>query len=295
MKRPILCAGRLYCDLIFADTPRMPTAGTEVFAAGLSLHGGGGAFITGATLAALGHPVSQFSVLPAAPFDKVVSDAMARYGVSAGLCQPADKNSDPQVTVAITGAGDRAFLTRADGPAIPDTDAIDFGSLGHLHISELRTLQDHPELLDQAKAANITISLDCGWQDSFDPDVGRLIADVDVFLPNEVEAEALTNVGISPTCAALTVVKCGANGARARHRDADDWVQISTTPVPVLDATGAGDAFNGGFLSRWLDQAPLDVCIANGNTCGAAAVQAIGGASGVRELVRRRPLSRAGS
>ena len=35
---PVLCAGRLYCDLIFTGVPRFPSLGTEVFAGGLGLH-----------------------------------------------------------------------------------------------------------------------------------------------------------------------------------------------------------------------------------------------------------------
>ena len=283
MKKPILCAGRLYCDLVFTDVPRLPTLGTEVFAPSLSLHAGGGAFISGATLAALGHPVSQFSILPAAPFDAVVLADLAAHGVSADACHTVD-GVDAQITVAISSAKDRAFLTRADGPALPDLSTIDFRDFAHLHVGELRTLQDNPALLDRAKAAGLTISLDCGWQDDFAPDLADLIAAVDVFLPNEAEAAALAALGIPEACAALTVIKSGEHGARARLRSDADWTQISASPVPVLDATGAGDAFNGGFLSQWLDNRPLARCITQGNACGAAAVQALGGAGALKEF-----------
>ena len=60
----VLSVGRLYCDLIFTDLPRMPTMGTEVYAGGFGVHAGGGAFITAAHLAALGHP-SALSAIPA--------------------------------------------------------------------------------------------------------------------------------------------------------------------------------------------------------------------------------------
>lgn len=282
MRKPILCAGRLYCDLVFTDVPRLPTLGTEVFAPGLSLHAGGGAFISGATLAALGHPVSQCSILPAAPFDAVVLAELAAHGVSASQCRAAE-GADPQVTVAIGSAGDRAFLTRADGPALPDLRRVDFQRFAHLHIGELRTLEDNPGLLTQAKAAGLTVSLDCGWQDAFAPDVAGLIAAVDVFLPNAAEAEALTRIGVPKDCAALTVIKDGERGARARRRTDTDWTHVPASPVPVLDATGAGDAFNGGFLSQWLDGQPLERCIGKGNACGAATVQIVGGAGALKD------------
>lgn len=285
MSKPILCAGRLYCDLVFANTPRMPTLGTEVFAPDLSLCAGGGAFITGATLAAMDHAVWQFSTLPAAPFDAIVLDHMADHRVVTSACKPAPLGTDPQITVAIGTAADRAFLTRADGPAIPNPASLNFADFSHLHIGELRTLQDTPELLPLARAAGLTISLDSSWQDAFDSDVADLIARVDVFMPNEREAAALAAVGIPECCAPLTVIKSGTKGARARSRGDTAWRHNATAPVKVLDATGAGDAFNAGFLTRWLEGAPLDQCLAKGNDCGAAAVSVVGGAGGLPRTV----------
>lgn len=278
MSKPVLCAGRLYCDLVFADVPRLPTLGTEVFAPSVSLHAGGGAFITGATLSALLHPVALLSTLPAAPFDTIVLADMATHGLSATRCEPSDTSLDPQITVAIATQDDRAFLTRAAGPALPDFADMDFSSFAHLHIGELRTLQDAPTLIEHARAAGLTISLDCGWQDDFDPSVAELIASVDIFLPNECEARALTARGIPETCAALTVVKSGNKGARGCARSDAEWTHCGIPAnVTVRDATGAGDAFNAGFLTGWLDQASLRDCLANGNACGASAVQVVGG------------------
>lgn len=276
MIKPILCAGRLYCDLVFTGAPRLPTAGTEVFASGLSLHAGGGAFITAATFAALGHKVHQFSRLPVAPFDGIVLSEIDRLGVGRRYCVPATPCSDPQITIAMTTPDDRAFLTRADGPALPDLSSIDWVGFRHLHIGELATLQEYPTLIEHARNAGLTLSLDCGWQDQFDAQAADLIAAVDVFLPSENELSALTSLEIPETCAPLTIVKCGPNGSRAS--DGRAWTHRKGTAVATVDATGAGDAFNAGFLSKWLANAPLVDCLDHGNACGAVAVQSSGGA-----------------
>ena len=60
----VLCVGRLYCDLIFSDVPRLPTPGTEVYANGLELHLGGGAVITAQHLDSLGRGVALSAFLP---------------------------------------------------------------------------------------------------------------------------------------------------------------------------------------------------------------------------------------
>lgn len=84
--RNVVCAGRLYCDLVFSGTGRLPTMGQEIFAEGLSLHAGGGAFITAAWLAALGRNADLVATLPAAPFEDTVRDQIARAGVGASGC-----------------------------------------------------------------------------------------------------------------------------------------------------------------------------------------------------------------
>ena len=59
-------------------------------------------------------------------------------------------------------------------------------------------------------------------------------------------------VGFAP----LVVVKRGAGGATAliRASDAGDVgrLEVATRPLPVADTTGAGDAFDAGFLAAWL-------------------------------------------
>ena len=273
----VLCAGRLYCDLIFTGTPRLPTHGTEVFAQGLTLHAGGGAFITAATLAKLGVEAGLASILPAPPFESSVQSDMRTHRVDASLCEPAVDGQDPQITTAIATDDDRAFVTRASGVAVPDITAKTLKGYQHLHIGELRTLQEHPHLVQAAQSAGVTTSLDCSWQDKFDPNAAQLIETIDVFMPSENEEAALSEVGISKTCAALTVVKCGPKGARARRHGEPDWLTAPTHPVEVVDATGAGDAFNGGFLSRWLVGAALSDCLDTANRCGAIAIQGAGG------------------
>jgi len=49
--------------------------------------------------------------------------------------------------------------------------------------------------------------------------------------------------------------------------------------VRSIDATGAGDAFNGGFLHAYLAGWPLKDCLRAGNICGALATTGAGGSS----------------
>jgi len=280
----VVCAGRVYCDLIFTGVPQMPVLGQEVFADELALHAGGGAFITAATFAALGLKTSVAATLPAPPFDGLVRNALTLADVDASLCQESATGAQPQITVATVFGGDRAFLTHKTGAAVPEVSFADTG-FTHLHIGELATLAQQPELLDKARAAGMTVSSDCGW----DADVigaGRdltdLIAGLDVFLPNASEFDGLIASGLDQGKLPLTVVKLGDQGAKLW--DGQSWYTAPTTPVEAVDTTGAGDAFNGGFLSQWLAKAPYAQCLNRANTCGAATVQHVGGTGGLHVL-----------
>ncbi|QPH52927.1 carbohydrate kinase family protein [Pontivivens ytuae] len=280
----VLCVGRVYCDLVFIGVPSDPALGREVFADGLSLHAGGGAAITAGWLASLGRRAELCAHLPAAPFDTPVTRELKAAEVGMELCAPAS-TPEPQITVAMVRGDDRAFLTRAPGPVAPMPEAADLKRLGvgHLHVGELRTLVERPDLIDLARAAGATLSSDCGWDDALDASCAPLVAALDVFLPNEDEAAQLTSLGLPPCPAPLTVVKRGADGAEAREGG-----RSTTRPAPrieVIDATGAGDAFAAGFLSRWLEGAPLDDALQTGVACGALAVTRPGGLSAARKPV----------
>ena len=98
----VLSVGRLYCDLIFTELPKMPTLGEEVFAGGLSIKPGGGAFITAAYVAALGRPVSLASALPSGPFAAALMAELEASGVDLSASQAMPDTLDPQITVAMT-------------------------------------------------------------------------------------------------------------------------------------------------------------------------------------------------
>jgi len=51
--------------------------------------------------------------------------------------------------------------------------------------------------------------------------------------------------------------------------------------VPVVDATGAGDAFNGGFLHAFLRGSTWDDCLRAGNICGSLTASQPGGMQGL--------------
>lgn len=276
----ILCAGRIYCDLVFSGLESGPEPGREVFADRLALCAGGGAYITAAYLSALGAEAGLMGVLPAAPLGACVTREMAVNRVASHCTQAAD--GDPQITVALAQGGDRSFITRRVGAAIAQAD---LPPARHLHIGELTTALAHPGLIAKARSRGMTVSLDCSWDaDALaDPRAAEAIASVDIFLPNAAEMAALAEAGIAVDPVLMTVVKRGAEGATLIGADRAR-LGAAATPATPIDTTGAGDAFNAGFLAAWLDGADLEDALRLANRCGAIAVGRIGGAGALPDL-----------
>ncbi|HZD06593.1 MAG TPA: PfkB family carbohydrate kinase, partial [Candidatus Limnocylindrales bacterium] len=105
---------------------------------------------------------------------------------------------------------------------------------------------------------------------------------VDVFLPNEREARKIAGtddldaaVQKLASIVPVVVVKLGAEGAIAQR--GGETFRSPAIDVPVVDAVGAGDSFNAGFLSQYVRGANLHSCLAAGNLVGALSATRPGG------------------
>lgn len=288
----VLCVGRVYCDIIFTGIDDLPKLGEEKFASGVSLHAGGGAFITAAYLASLGRPVSLLATLPSGPFASFIRDELVHSGINIDYCEESDCQDGPQLTVALSMQNDRAFITKRSSAALP-CKAInwqDYPRVSHLHIGELATLAEYPKLIEDAHEAGVTVSLDCSWDDDVfaRSDLTSLIKGLDVFLPNEAEFQQLAKLGCSVEDSCLCVIKLGAAGARATQ--SGQTTSCPATAVNVIDTTGAGDAFNSGFINGWLTGMSVKECLELGNECGARAVSGVGGFTNPAPQPKKHPI-----
>ncbi len=287
----VLSIGRIYCDLIFTGLDEMPVLGRELFAGGLDIAAGGGAFISAAHVAQVGRKVALVSRLGTDTLSRGVGEQIRDSGIDLRFIEHA-ADAGPQITVAAVVGKDRAFLTRRAGPAQPQTleAALAWPEAQHLHIAEYATLHEMPDLVSRAKAQGLTVSLDPSWDASliYAPGFLEACRGVDVFLPNLEEAEAIT--GSADPQVAITMLgksfptvalKGGPSGAWVTS--GDGILHGPAKPVPVVDTTGAGDAFNAGFLHAWLDGGPLPSCLSAGIDAGSLAVQTAGGATALRK------------
>jgi sugar/nucleoside kinase (ribokinase family) len=196
------------------------------------------------------------------------------------------------VTVVLSGGHDRAMLTHAGTTGELRRSMIDpdlVGRARHVHVSsyflQRALVPDLPALLKEARGAGVTTSVDPNWDPggTWDDGLLALLPEVDVFLPNEVEALSLARISVIDDAigrlrssgAGTVVVKSAARGAAAAQ--ASDLIHVPAIATRLVDSTGAGDSFDAGFLAGFLANEPLRRCLEIGNVCGALSTLAIGG------------------
>ena len=160
----------------------------------------------------------------------------------------------------------------------------------HVHVGSVFLLDalrpDLPELLRTARAGGATTSVDCNGdpRGTWDGGLRATLAETDVFLPNAVEATAITGIDdVAEAARALVAlgprvvaVKLGEEGAMVATA-AGELIRVPAWPVRPLDTTGAGDSFDAGFLTGWLGGWSLLDCLSLGAVCGALSTLGIGG------------------
>jgi sugar/nucleoside kinase (ribokinase family) len=142
-----------------------------------------------------------------------------------------------------------------------------------------------PRLFEQAKNAGIPVSFDLAsygivreYRDGIRDDLGKY---VDIVFANELEAAEFAGTGdpesmldaLAELCP-VAAVKLGALGSIVRMDGRT--VRVAPEPANPVDATGAGDLWQAGFLFGWLHHAAPEVCGRIGSILGAAAVSNFG-------------------
>jgi sugar/nucleoside kinase (ribokinase family) len=149
------------------------------------------------------------------------------------------------------------------------------------------------------RAEGVTTSWDFGWDPSLPrrAGFGALMRAVDFVFMNEPEFAMYARRLVTPD--SIAIVKLGARGSRWVAADAT--LHAAATRVRAVDTTGAGDAFNAGFLYGFLRGGSPRACLEMGNYVGARSTKAAGGIDALPRrparsaFVRARPARRSGN
>jgi sugar/nucleoside kinase (ribokinase family) len=286
----LLVLGDANPDLVLTGDVEPAFGQAERLVDGAHLTVGGSGAIVAAGAARLGLRVGLCGVVGDDRFGGFLRDELEHRGVDVGGLV-IDANRPTGVTVVLARPDDRAILTHPGTIADLRVDLIDPTRLGrarHVHVSsyflQRRLAPKLPALFERVRAGGGTTSVDPNWDpaERWDGGLRDLLGHIDVFLPNATEVTRIADVTELDEAvlalaerAGVVVAKAGADGAVAAH--GERLVRAPAPSIEVVDTTGAGDAFDAGYLASMLAGDPLKRSLAIANACGALSTRAVGG------------------
>ncbi len=304
----VTIAGELNLDLILYGLPEAILPERESVAEKMTLALGGSSAIMAHNLAALGSRVGFVACIGAGANGKFALDQLSAAGVDVQqvVLQP---EAQTGVSVILQHKDWRSILTYPGTTfdLTMESVPLDYVSNSrHFHLSSFYLQQGlRPHMADlcrQLKQHGLTISLDPNDdpEDRWQGEIEQVLPYVDIFLPNAREAKKIARAesvehALSKLASTvpIVVVKLGAEGAIAEARGTR-YASPAKVVEPV-DAVGAGDSFDAGFLNRFLSGDDIPDCLAAGNVAGALSTTRAGGTEAFRDPEYRNQFLRSHS
>lgn len=275
----VAVVGNLCLDVVIRGLSHLPQWGQEVEGVDSLQVPGGQGFNASVALATLGVRTSLVAMVGDDDRGRMIREQAAAAGVGVQTLW-----THPTLPTAITAAlvradGERAFASdfgcqrEWNLPTVTDQLAT-LGPVTHVFLAGLLNIPgfDLNELVSFLRALRdqgVQVILDTGWDAlGWGPDrvagVRCALQQVDWFLPNLDEARALTGSANAVMAArdlqscspGSVVIKCGSDGSIGLSGRQE--VRAYVLPVEVVDAVGAGDTFDAGFLAGLLNGAGLE-------------------------------------
>jgi sugar/nucleoside kinase (ribokinase family) len=307
-----LSVGILVADHLTDPIEKIPAAGEVAFCARLPLSIGGCAANVAIDLARLQVPVGVVGCVGRDPFGRFISDTLAAAKVDTSAIRTLD-DAETSTTLILNVQGeDRRFIhapaanARLRAEDIPRDRVCSAKVLYVGGYLLMPALEGEPlaAMFREARLAGVKTVLDIvhpGPGDHWDK-LASVLAETDVFLPNEDEAAVLTGQ-TDPIAqaqrfvdlgAGAVVITCGGQGSVLVS--GQTRLRAPAHTVEYRGGTGAGDAFDAGFIAGMLAGEDLAGCLRWASAVGASCVRSISATESVftrgeaEQFMRDHPL-----
>jgi sugar/nucleoside kinase (ribokinase family) len=232
---------------------------------------GGSAAITACGAARLGLRTAFVAVVGDDALGHICRDLLQQSGVDVSMLvvDPAVRTG---LTVLLQQSDDRAILTYGGSIrtlSMRHVPAEALKAARHVHVGSYFLLDGLrpalPELFATLHARGQTTSLDTNFDPAERWDAGAVLDECDVLLPSATEACRLAGVtalgdALDRLAARVPIVVATDGAAGAVAARGNDRVRVDAAPVAggIIDAIGAGDTFDAGFLYGFLNTWDLE-------------------------------------
>lgn len=286
-----LSVGILVADHLCAPIERVPAAGQLILADHLSLSIGGCASNAAVDLARVGVRVGIVGSVGRDVFGRFIVETLAAAGVDTESVRELDGVGTSGTLIINVRGEDRRFIhtvganarfTAADIPLERVRRAKVLYVGGYLLMPALDP-EELAHVFRQARAAGVITVLDVVLPGPGDhaARLAPVLRETDVFLPNEDEAAAITGLTdpraqaehFRAAGARTAVITCGGSGTVLAAEGLR--LRAGSFPAEYVGGTGAGDAFDAGYIAGLLAGCDPRGCLAWASALGASCVRSI--------------------
>jgi ribokinase len=284
--RPVLVIGSLNMDLV-ARCARLPAKGQTVFGNDFFTAAGGKGANQAVAAARLGAHVAMAGCVGRDDFGASLTAGLGAAGVDTQNVLPVDRPTGTAL-ITIDAEGANTIVVISGTNTACDTAMVDraLASAGGPGI----LLLQH-EIPDATNAYAIQVAQAAGWFVILNPAPAApipidLLPCIDLLVPNETEAAALTGRSVSSRADALAAGQLMGQGARrvvitlgsdgALYCDATDSLHTPAVAVQAVDTTAAGDAYIGALGAALAEGRGLPDCLGFAAAAAALSVTRLG-------------------
>lgn len=293
----VLCAGIIVADHVCTPIAHVPAAGELVMADGMLLTIGGCAANAAVDLGKMGVRAAVVGRVGGDTFGRVVTDMLREHEVDVSLVKTTPGMDTSQTLIVNVAGQDRRFIHTFGANGEFHADDIPRDRLRQVRVLYLGGYLLMPKIVQdelvpvfaEAQRLGVKTVLDVATPGKAEylPRLEKLLPHVDVFLPNNHEGELITGEKDPVRQAQLfhrlgvrtAVVTMGGDGAVLV--EAGVKLRAGVYPVPYVDGSGGGDAFDAGYIYGLLRGWGPEDCLRVASALGASCVRAIGTTPGV--------------
>jgi sugar/nucleoside kinase (ribokinase family) len=312
-----ISAGILVADHLTTPIPRLPNAGELILCGEMPLSIGGCAANVAVDLTRLGLRVEVAGCVGKDALGRFIVETLVEAGAGVSLLtESADFGTSGSLIINVEGQ-DRRFITTIGANASLVPEQIDLAAVRRAKVLYLGGYLFTPALENErmvevfrgARSYGVKTVLDVvvAGQSKGSADlwlrIERLLAETDVFLPNDHEAGLITGLSdpvkqaerFLEAGAKTVVITRGGEGVLLMNDKAR--LRTGVYPVDYIGGTGSGDAFDAGYIMGLILGGDERDCLRWGSAIGASCVRSVSATESVfarreaEEFMRRHELA----
>ncbi len=311
MQYDVASLGITVGDVRVRPVDRMPERGQMVPADEMGLHLGGLAAATAATIGRLGGRVCMLGAVGTDVIGEFALDELRRAGVDVDGVKRVATAMTSVTVVVISSDGERSFIHHPGANDEFTERDVDFDRIASSRVFHyggpflMKQYDGAPaaRVLERARAAGAVTSMDTAWDGSgrWMSVVEPLLSHVDIIFSSIEEARQITGKTDPADIAdaylsygvGTAVIKLGADGCYLED-NAGVELRVPAHDVTVVDTTGAGDAFVGGYLYGLTRGWNTEETVRFANAVGGLTCARLGGAASIESAEQVREFMQKG-